>query len=101
MGEQFLRVEAAAFPSAASEPVKTAVRIGITRADGQEVARVIDMRPESEEGLLRIVSEVEKVILQAKGDRLAVLYRLLWDELGGMGEEIENPDDGLRVKGQQ
>jgi hypothetical protein len=78
----FVHVEAAAFRHG-PEPLASAVRLAVTRADGREVERVIDTRPDIEAHLVDLVAELERVLPRDKGLRLAALSRLLWDELGG------------------
>ncbi len=92
LGETFLRVEATAFASG-PEPAKTAVRIGITLADGREVARVIETTPEEEERMGRAISKINSVLEGSRADRLAILYRLLWESLGGTDPEAHEPSE--------
>lgn len=96
LGETFLRVEATAFGTG-PEPRRTAVRIGLTRADGREIARVIETRPELEEDVARAVTEIDRVLSSSKADRLAVLYRMLWEDLGGADEDSEDDAEATRA----
>jgi hypothetical protein len=95
LGETFQRVEATAYPIG-REPRKSAVRIGITHADGREIARVIETDPEAEEEIGRIILSINKILLSANEDRLAILYRMLWAELQGRKDQDGDPDEAVR-----
>jgi hypothetical protein len=86
LGSLFLRTEAAAY-SMGPEPSKSAVRLGMTRADGVEIARVIEVP--SDDSLSPLIDRLEKALPPSKDTRLAALYFMLWRELG-------TPRDGAR-----
>jgi hypothetical protein len=85
LGRRFLSVEATAFADG-PEPSESAVKVAMTRADGTELARVIDVPDET--------------ILKPLIDRVAVLYRLLWDTFGGAPtSDSINAEKETRSKG--
>jgi len=103
LSETFLRVEATAF-SAGPKPTVSAMRLGLTRADGREVARVVDIRPDIEDELARVVELVGDILPQSREKRLAALCRMLWLELGGTEDEkdlTQTQTEGRHVKGQK
>ncbi len=78
LGAQFLRTEAAAF-SKDGDLSRTAVRVGLTKADGSELARVVEF---PDEGKLRtVLDQISRTLPGTKDARLAVLARMLWDTL--------------------
>ncbi len=81
LGQTFLGVEAAAF-SAGSEPVPSAVRLGLTRADGAERARVVDVAAAETPEAAPLIVEIDAILAKSKNARIAILYRLLWEALG-------------------
>lgn len=91
LGETFLRVEAAAY-SSGPEPSKTAVRIGLTRADGVELARVIDVPQDN--SLDAMIDKVEKHLPKTRDMRLALFYKLLWSELKSPKNDLASDAQG-------
>jgi hypothetical protein len=82
LGRTFLGVEAAAF-SAGSEPLPSAVRLGLTRADGVERARVVDVAAAEGPEVAPLIVEIDAILAKSRNARVAILYRLLWEALGG------------------
>jgi hypothetical protein len=91
LGATFLRVEAAAYASG-PEPSKSAFRIGITRSDGSEIARVVDIPGESDLQFQDTLRKVEKALPATRDGRLAILYRMLWDIIGPTESEGDDGD---------
>jgi hypothetical protein len=93
-GATFLRVEAAAYATG-PEPSKSAFRIGITRSDGSEVARVVEIPGDSDLQFQDNLRKAEKALPPTRDGKLMVLYRMLWDIIGppdsDQGEGDENP----------
>ena len=90
LGETFLRVEAAAY-SSGPEPSKSAFRIGITRSDGLEVARVVDIPLEGDSEFQDFLRKTEKALPPTRDGKLAVLYRMLWEIIGTSPEQEASP----------
>lgn len=92
LGATFLRVEAAAYASG-PEPSRTAFRIGITRSDGSEIARVVEIPQEGEAQFQASLRKAEKALPTARDERLAVLYRMLWEIIGPSDSEASGSDE--------
>ena len=63
----------------------TALRLGMTRSDGYEVARVVDTTPAMDQEAIGWVTHLEEALPADKEMRLVALSRLLWQELQGSG----------------
>lgn len=98
LGRTFLGVEAAAF-SAGSEPVPSAVRLGLTRADGDERARVVDVAAADTAEAAPLISEIESVLARSQHARIAILYKLLWEALSGPSDNAVGSSDARRSSG--
>ena len=85
LGRTFLGVEAAAF-AAGSEPLPSAVRLGLTRADGAERARVVDVAVAESPEAEPLITAIDAILAKSNNARVAILYRLLWEALGGSNE---------------
>lgn len=99
LGQTFLATEAAAF-SSGPDPVPTAVRFGITRADGTEIARVVDVGAAEDKVIIHVVDQIEAILSESKAARIPVLYRLLWDALSGP-QSVAVEDKKARGKSRQ
>jgi hypothetical protein len=92
----FLRTEAAAY-ARKGEPTRDAVRIGLTRADGREMARVVELSQSHAEQ--SIAQAIQKMLPKSTEDRLTVLYFLLWDALNlGQESTIDSGMPAVREK---
>jgi hypothetical protein len=98
LGHTFLGVEAAAF-SAGSEPIPSAVRVGLTRADGNERARVVDVAMAETPEAAPLISEIDSILARLQNARVAILYKLLWEALGSTSESIPGSQDSRRGSG--
>lgn len=81
LGATFLRLEAAAYASG-PEPSKSAFRIGITRSDGSEIARVVEIPTDADPQFHDQLKKLDKALPPGRDQKLAVLYRMLWDIIG-------------------
>lgn len=80
LGELFHKVEATAFREGAMQPAQEAIRLNLTRGDGEDLVRIV--APMAEDQDLEGLAEVLRGRLpQDAGLRLQVLTRLLWSEL--------------------
>jgi hypothetical protein len=78
-----LRVEATALTGFTADPDIKAVRLGLTRGDGVEAARVVYIQSGDEPVVGKLAKEIERV-LEARSDlKLAVISQVLWDSLEG------------------
>lgn len=77
----FCRLEAIIFDGNGSDPHVNAFRLGLTRSDGVEVARVVRIREEDEIRVQRLATGVEGVLAEAGGLKLAAVSRALWNIL--------------------
>ena len=98
LGHTFLSVEAAAF-SAGSDPISSAVRLGLTRADGNERARVVDVAAADTPEAAPLISEIDSILSRSQNARVAILYKLLWEALGSTSENISGGQDSRRGSG--
>lgn len=94
LGRTFLAVEAAAF-SSGPEPSASAVRIAMTKADGSELARVIDLV--DNEVWVPTINQLEKLLPGSKDARVGILYRMLWDTLNTQQAETKADVDKSRL----
>ena len=78
----FRRVEATVFDGHDDEPCVNALRLGLTRGDGSEVATVIRIRAKDEAKVRELATGVERVLADANGFELAAISRALWNILG-------------------
>jgi hypothetical protein len=77
----FMQVEVLAFRN--GQHVTDAIRVAMTRSDGTEVERVVEASPDMESETDLLVRTFEALLPKAPLARLAVISRLLWNELGG------------------
>lgn len=94
LGELFHRVEVTAFERGGPQRGQDAVRINLTRADGDDRVQVIantDLDEKQREGL----NTMRKYLPQGKDERLQFLMKLLWDELAvnSTDEQLNTPTD--------
>jgi hypothetical protein len=92
----FRKIEVIAFANGSSTPSAKAVRMGVTRADGTEVACVIESRPDQEESIERLVAKFEAILPETKDICLNALSRLLWKYINEPAT-IESPQEKLSV----
>jgi hypothetical protein len=96
LGATFLRLEAAAYASG-PEPSKSAFRIGITRSDGSEIARVVDIPAEGDPQFHDQLKKLDKALPPGRDQRLAVLYRMLWDIIGPSESSSDDSDQNTKA----
>ncbi len=80
LAELFHKVEAAAFRDGKSPPAVNAIRINLTRGDGEDLVRIVEPRPENDD----LAQEAELLrgrLPQDRNLRLQLLTELLWTEL--------------------
>ncbi len=80
LSELFHKVEATAFRSDAAPPMIEAIRLNLTRGDGEERVRVIEPRPDDRD----LVAEAELIRGRLPQDRLLrlqLLAHLMWTDL--------------------
>ena len=85
----FCRLEATAFDGEYNEPHVKAFRVGLTRGDGVEVARVIRVREEDEANVRQLTAEVEELLAEVSDLKLAAISSALWNILAD-SEQLEN-----------
>lgn len=95
----FCRLEAIIFDSNSSDPHANAFRLGLTRSDGIEVAKVVRVREEDEVRVRRLATGVERVVAEAGGLKLAAVSRALWNILtdDDEGDRISPAGDSTTV----
>ena len=81
LAELFQKVEAAAFIAAGDAPAASAVRLNLTRGDGTDLVRIIEPRSPDDSGVQASLRSLEEMLPQDRHTRLAVLTRLVWNEL--------------------
>ncbi len=81
LSELFHKVEVAAFQGETGPPSVDAIRLNLTRADGQDLARVVDPRAEDSELVAAGAKSASRWLPQDRNLRLQLLTRLLWSEL--------------------
>ena len=81
LSAMFCRLEAIVFDSDDGHSNDDAFRLGLTRKDGVEVAKVIRVREEDEASVRRLVKGVERVLAESTDLRLAAVSRTLWNIL--------------------
>ncbi len=94
LGELFHRVEVTAFEQGGVHRGQNAVRINLTRADGDDRVQVIantDLDDKQREGL----DTMRRYLPHGKDERLQFLMKLLWDELAvnSTDEQLSTPTD--------
>ena len=94
LAEVFHRVEAAAFDGGRDRPATNAVRLNLTRADGDDVFHVV--HPEVLDSAdLEALARLEERLPKAKELRLQFLTELLWRDLGKPPEVAVEASDEL------
>lgn len=86
LAELFRKVEAAAFGTGSEAPVASAVRVNLTRGDGEDVVRIIEPRAEDDADIQTALGSFERMLPKDRNARLDVLARLLWNELSACSE---------------
>jgi hypothetical protein len=74
----FQRVEAIAFDRTRHDNVEHGLRLGITRADGREVARVVHLDSHDASVMSDLVREIESMLPPHDTLRIAAIAELLW-----------------------
>jgi hypothetical protein len=88
LAELFYRLEAAAFSNSEITPIINAIRLNLTRGDGEDLVRVIEPRAD-EADLSQVADAFYGLLPQDHQARLVVLTRLLWKELSAVqGDEV-------------
>ena len=77
----FCRLEATVFDGEDNDPHVNAFRLGLTRGDGIEVAKVVRVREEDEANVRRLAAGVEQALTEASGLKLAAISMALWNML--------------------
>jgi hypothetical protein len=91
LAELFHRVEATAFSSNDDTPAVDAIRLNLTRGDGEDLVRVIEPRA-ADADLSRVADSFYGLLPQDAHARLDVLTRLLWKELNAATKEQRQRD---------
>jgi hypothetical protein len=81
LAELFYRVEATAFAVNPIEPDLSAIRINLTRGDGEDRIRVVQSSAASDASLAVVAESFAGILPQDRQARLDLLTRLLWNEL--------------------
>jgi hypothetical protein len=89
LSELFYKVEATAFHNDADPPAIEAIRLNLTRGDGEDLVRVIEPQPEDSD-LQQQAELLRGRLPQDRNFRIQVLTQLLWAELKAV------PDGGAR-----
>ena len=84
----FCRVETTVFDGDNSDPHIDAIRLGLTRGDGSEYAKVVRFPKKQEATIQELAAGVEGVLAEASGLKLAAMSRALWNMLGA-GERVD------------
>ena len=87
LAELFHRVEATAFSTGDSTPAIEAIRLNLTRGDGEDLIRVIEPRTDDAD-LSRVAESFSGLLPQDRHARLDVLARLLWKELSAAKADV-------------
>ena len=85
----FCRLEATVFDGEHNDPYVNAFRLGLTRSDGVEVAKVVRVRQEDEANVRQLAAGVEEVLTEANDLKLAAISSALWKILAD-SERREN-----------
>ena len=88
---RFHRVESTLFLDDNATNVSSAIRLNLTRNDGQDLVRIIEQCP-NDEHVLKVAEAMAEVLPVERHIRLEVLTRLLWREL-----EDPEQDQGLKA----
>jgi hypothetical protein len=98
LSELFHKVEATAFQSEGTTPKVDAIRVNLTRGDGEDRVRVIEPQPDGTD-----IADQAKVLRsrlpQDRTARLELLAHLMWIDLQGDEEataEVKSPKAGVR-----
>lgn len=83
---RFHRVESTAFLGDGASGASDAIRLNLTRGDGEDLVRVIEARADDEQ-VSRVAVAVSDLLPQDRHVRLDVLTRLLWRELEAVTED--------------
>ena len=86
LGELFHRIEATAFRNDGMTPALDAIRLNLTRGDGEDLVRIVDPSPD-DGGLAELADRLRNVLPKDARRRLQVLTQLLWTELGPETDE--------------
>ena len=78
----YCRVEATIFDGDDSELHINAIRLGVTRGDGSEFAKIVRFRSEDEVAVRELAVAVQSVLAEARSLKLAAIARALWDIIG-------------------
>lgn len=87
----FCRLEAAVFDGENNEPHVNAFRVGLTRGDGVEIAKVIRVREEDEANVRQLAVGVEEVLTEASDLKLAAISSALWNILADSEQREDLP----------
>ena len=88
LAELFYRVEATAFKLADDTPATDAIRVNLTRGDGEDLVRVIESPRNSESNLSAVAEVFAGLLPQNRQARLDVLTKLLWKELAATNADM-------------
>jgi hypothetical protein len=86
LAELFHKVEAVAFSGSAGPPTVDAIRLNLTRGDGEDLVRVIEPRP-GDDDLSKELELLRGRLPQDRYLRLQLLTQLLWSELKPLQSE--------------
>jgi len=91
LSELFHKVEATAFRSGSTTPAVDAIRLNLTRGDGEDRVRVIEPRPDDRD----VSAEAELLrgrLPQDRMLRLQLLAHLMWTDLTSDAEQAAEPE---------
>jgi hypothetical protein len=90
LAELFYKVEATAFGSESDTPTVDAIRVNLTRGDGEDLVRVVEPTRNSDSNLTLVAEAFAGLLPQERQARLDVLTKLLWSELMTANIEIRS-----------
>jgi hypothetical protein len=97
LGGGFRRIEAVAFADGSSTASTTAMRLGVTRADGSEVFCVVDPHSEHEQTIQSLVDQLEALLPSTREVRLGALSRLLWEDLSEVSPQQDDMENSNKI----
>ncbi len=78
---RFSRVESVVFPNTGKLEDSVGMRLSLTQSDGNELEKVIYIRPDEEDEIKNLQKKINTMIEKNKVLGLAAAYRAIWDTL--------------------
>ena len=98
LAELFHKVEATAFYDNSASPALEAIRLNLTRGDGEDLLRIVEAKAEDVE-VVHQTDLLRARLPKDRGLRLQVLTQLLWAELKTLPDTV--PNDSVSSDGPQ